>query len=103
VRNRCLSPSSISDVVLQLVRTPKPTGTGVCPPEALRAHSINDLINERAGTCELNDSDFKDVAEKPDSSDEDRDDVKPDANTSRTAVASQRATQTEASSTHCNT
>ena len=103
VRNRCLSPSSISDVVLQLVRTPKPTGTGVCPPEVLRAHSIDDLINEWAGTHELNDSDFEDVAEKPDSSDEDRDNVKPDANTSRTAVASRRATQTEASSTRRNT
>lgn len=84
----------------QLVRTPKPTGTGVCPPEVMRAHHIDDLVNERAGTRELNDSDFEDVAEKPDSSDEDKDDVKPDASTSHTAVA--RATRTEAPSTRRN-
>ncbi|KIN98831.1 hypothetical protein M404DRAFT_76447, partial [Pisolithus tinctorius Marx 270] len=44
----------------QLVRTPKPTGTGVCPPEVLQAHHVDDLINEQAGTHELNDSDFED-------------------------------------------
>lgn len=46
---------------MQLVKTTKPTGTGVCPPEVKRAHHIDELINERAGTCELADSDFDDA------------------------------------------
>ncbi|KAI6114706.1 hypothetical protein EDD17DRAFT_1898938 [Pisolithus thermaeus] len=32
----------------QLIKTPKPTGTGVCPPKVLWAHHIDDLINEQA-------------------------------------------------------
>ena len=43
------------------MKTTKPTGTGVCPPEVKRAHHIDELINERAGTCELADSDFDDA------------------------------------------
>ncbi|KAG1868350.1 hypothetical protein DFJ58DRAFT_723609 [Suillus subalutaceus] len=42
----------------QLVKTTKPTGDGVCPPDVTRAHEIDALINERAGTRDLNDSDF---------------------------------------------
>ncbi|KIK32392.1 hypothetical protein CY34DRAFT_19082 [Suillus luteus UH-Slu-Lm8-n1] len=42
----------------QLVKTTKPTGVGVCPPDVSRAHHIDALINERAGTRDLNDSDF---------------------------------------------
>ncbi|KAG1732841.1 hypothetical protein EDD22DRAFT_762156, partial [Suillus occidentalis] len=42
----------------QLVKTTKPTGNGVCPPDVTRAHEIDALINERAGTRDLNDSDF---------------------------------------------
>ncbi|KAH7907608.1 hypothetical protein BJ138DRAFT_1129056 [Hygrophoropsis aurantiaca] len=44
----------------QLVRTTKPTGDGVCPPEVDKAHFIDNLINERAGTRDLHDSDFAD-------------------------------------------
>ena len=44
----------------QLVKTPKPTGDGVCPPEVTCAHHIDDLINEHVGTRDLNNSDFDD-------------------------------------------
>ncbi|KAF8234657.1 hypothetical protein L208DRAFT_1260660, partial [Tricholoma matsutake] len=44
----------------QLVKTPKPTGTAYCPPEVSRAHEIDDKINKRACTHDLNDSDFDD-------------------------------------------
>lgn len=40
------------------MKTTKPTGNGVCPPNVTRAHEIDALINERAGTHDLNDSDF---------------------------------------------
>lgn len=36
----------------------KPTGSGYCPPEVKRALHVEGLINERAGTRDLNDSDF---------------------------------------------
>ncbi|KAG2337596.1 hypothetical protein BDR05DRAFT_1004929 [Suillus weaverae] len=36
----------------------QPTGDGVCPPDVTRAHQIDALINERAGTCDLNDADY---------------------------------------------
>jgi hypothetical protein len=40
------------------LKTTKPTGNGVCPPNVERAQEIDRLINERAGTRDLNDSDF---------------------------------------------
>jgi hypothetical protein len=43
------------------VKTTKPTGNGVCPPEIKCAHHIDSLINERAGTRDLGDSDFDDA------------------------------------------
>ncbi|KIJ10702.1 hypothetical protein PAXINDRAFT_157539 [Paxillus involutus ATCC 200175] len=45
----------------QLMKTTKPTGDGVCPPEIKQAHHINSLINERAGTRDLGDSNFNDA------------------------------------------
>ncbi|KAG0694988.1 hypothetical protein DFH29DRAFT_1005855 [Suillus ampliporus] len=42
----------------QLVKTTKPTGGGVYPPDVTRAHHIDALINECAGTRDLNDSDL---------------------------------------------
>ncbi len=39
------------------MRTPKPTGDAECPPEIERAHIIEELMNEKAGTRDLNDSD----------------------------------------------
>jgi hypothetical protein len=47
--------------VFQLVRVTKPTGRGVCPPNVTRAQEIDRLINERAGTRELSDSEFAEV------------------------------------------
>ncbi|KAG2031842.1 hypothetical protein BDR03DRAFT_1015728 [Suillus americanus] len=35
----------------------KPTGDRVCPPDITRAHELDALINEHAGTRDLNDSD----------------------------------------------
>ncbi|KAG1801196.1 uncharacterized protein BJ212DRAFT_1487734 [Suillus subaureus] len=42
----------------QLVKTMKPTGDGVCPPDVTCALRIDQLINECAGTCDLDDMDF---------------------------------------------
>ncbi|KAJ7147904.1 hypothetical protein C8R43DRAFT_844434, partial [Mycena crocata] len=42
----------------QLIRTKKPTGDAYCPPDVKRAHRLEASINERAATCELNDSDY---------------------------------------------
>ncbi|KAG1725868.1 uncharacterized protein EDB91DRAFT_1254550 [Suillus paluster] len=42
----------------QLVKITKPTGVGVCLPDVTHAHQIDTLINEHAGTHDLNDSDF---------------------------------------------
>ncbi|KAG2742845.1 hypothetical protein P692DRAFT_20694881, partial [Suillus brevipes Sb2] len=47
-------------IELQLVKTTKPTGDGVCPPEVTHAHCIDQLINEHAGTHNLDDMDFDD-------------------------------------------
>lgn len=43
------------------MKTKKPTGDGICPPEIHQAHYIDGLINERAGTRDLGDSDFNEV------------------------------------------
>ncbi|KIK77069.1 hypothetical protein PAXRUDRAFT_167937 [Paxillus rubicundulus Ve08.2h10] len=53
--------TSLETKFKQLVKTTKPTGNGVCPPEIKRAHHIDSLINERAGTHDLGDSDFDDA------------------------------------------
>ncbi|KAG2048890.1 hypothetical protein BDR06DRAFT_1012543 [Suillus hirtellus] len=45
----------------QLVKTTKPTGDGMCPPEVTCAHHIKELINECAGTHNLNDMDYEAV------------------------------------------
>lgn len=72
---------------LQLVKTTKPTGVGVCPPDVSRAHHIDALINERAGTRDLNDSDF----DADDSHDDSRNITPPIEHTAVT-----RATRTDA-------
>jgi len=43
-----------------LVRTSKPTGSGKCPPAVDRAHEIEDKINERVETRDVNDEDLAD-------------------------------------------
>ncbi|KAI6046651.1 hypothetical protein EDC04DRAFT_2597786 [Pisolithus marmoratus] len=55
--------SSLETKFKQLIKTLKPTGMGVCPPEISHAHQIDELINEWAGTCNLDDSEFDKVAE----------------------------------------
>ncbi|KAG2067341.1 hypothetical protein BDR04DRAFT_1120547 [Suillus decipiens] len=42
----------------KLVKTTKPIGDGVCPPEVTHALYIDQLINECAGTHDLDDMDF---------------------------------------------
>ena len=45
----------------QLVKITKPTGKVDIPIHVQQAHQIEDLINESAGTHDLNDSDFDDT------------------------------------------
>lgn len=45
----------------KLVKATKPTGDAECPPNVCRAHEIDDLMNEKAGTRDLNDSDIADA------------------------------------------
>ncbi|KAJ7092376.1 hypothetical protein B0H15DRAFT_777358 [Mycena belliarum] len=54
----------------QFLKVKKPTGDAVCPPEIKRAHQIEELMNQRAGTRDLNDSDFDDDAKNASSDDE---------------------------------
>ncbi|EDR07680.1 uncharacterized protein LACBIDRAFT_327577 [Laccaria bicolor S238N-H82] len=49
----------------QFVRTSKPTGDAECPPHIECAHFIEDQINEKAGTWELDDADIVDAYEDP--------------------------------------
>ncbi|KAG0694477.1 hypothetical protein DFH29DRAFT_788389, partial [Suillus ampliporus] len=58
--------TSLGTKFKQLVKTTKPTGDSVCPPEVTRAHHIEQLINERTGTCDLHDTDY-DTIEDDDS------------------------------------
>ncbi|KAJ7205079.1 hypothetical protein C8J57DRAFT_1100439 [Mycena rebaudengoi] len=54
----------------QFLKTKKLTGDAACPPEIKWAHQIKELINQHAGTRDLNDSDFDDDAARGVSSDE---------------------------------
>ncbi|KAJ6545203.1 hypothetical protein B0H19DRAFT_1266668 [Mycena capillaripes] len=49
----------------------KPTGTGEFPPEVKRAHEIEDLINTKAGTRDLDDDSELDNDDNDDSNDSD--------------------------------
>jgi hypothetical protein len=44
----------------EFVRTTKPTGDAECPPHIDRAHYIDSLINEKAGTRDLDDEELAD-------------------------------------------
>ncbi|KAG2138461.1 hypothetical protein DEU56DRAFT_944770 [Suillus clintonianus] len=56
----------------QFVRTTKPTGDAECPPYIDRAHYIDTLINEKAGTRDLDDEELADeVVEISDDDDDD--------------------------------
>ncbi|KAG1765103.1 hypothetical protein EDD22DRAFT_732352, partial [Suillus occidentalis] len=82
--------SSLETKFKQLVKTTKPTGDGVCPPDVTRAHQIDALINERAGTRDLNDADFDDNHDDNDSRSVSSDPDEPQH------VAVTKATRTEA-------
>ncbi|KAK0443814.1 hypothetical protein EV421DRAFT_512944 [Armillaria borealis] len=60
----------------QLVKTSKPTGDAECPPHVERAHEIEDLMNEKAGSRDLDDEDIVDVDNDLESSDEENIPVK---------------------------
>ncbi|KAJ6529398.1 hypothetical protein B0H19DRAFT_532533 [Mycena capillaripes] len=70
----------------QLLKKKKPTGDGDCPPDVKLAHHVDTLINQRADTCELSDSEFDDAGAGDVSSD-DVVEVVPSASSTRTAVA----------------
>ncbi|KAF7358365.1 hypothetical protein MVEN_00886500 [Mycena venus] len=52
---------SIETKYKQLLRKKKPTGDGDCPPDVKRAHRIEGLINQKADTRDLSDSEFDDA------------------------------------------
>ncbi|KAH7919464.1 hypothetical protein BV22DRAFT_971252, partial [Leucogyrophana mollusca] len=54
------SLKSLETKFKQLVKTTKPTGDAECPPEVERAHEVDYLINEKAGTRDLDDEEFAD-------------------------------------------
>ncbi|KAG6815925.1 hypothetical protein H0H93_008787 [Arthromyces matolae] len=61
----------------QLVKTSKPTGDAECPPSIERAHAIENSINEKAGTRDLDDIDIVDTYDEPiEISDEDDEEPK---------------------------
>ncbi|KAJ6527142.1 hypothetical protein B0H19DRAFT_1385536 [Mycena capillaripes] len=70
----------------QLLRKKKPTGEGHCPSDVKRAHQIEALINQKADTRELSDSEFDDGGAAGASSDNIVE-VMPSASNVRTAVA----------------
>ncbi|KAJ7772878.1 hypothetical protein DFH07DRAFT_146407 [Mycena maculata] len=84
------SVSSLETKYKGYLKLKKPTGDGICPPEVKRVYEIEALINERAGTRELNDSDIDDLASSAGSSDNDDEIQVIDKPEVRTAVA-QRA------------
>lgn len=47
----------------QLVKTSKPTGDAECPPHVQRAHEIEKLMNEKAGSRDLDDGDIVDASD----------------------------------------
>ncbi|KAJ3511822.1 hypothetical protein NLJ89_g3877 [Agrocybe chaxingu] len=58
----------------QLSKTTKPTGDAYCLPDVKRAHNIDCLINEKACTRDLSDSEFEGVQGGGDGEDEDDED-----------------------------
>ncbi|KZV61809.1 hypothetical protein PENSPDRAFT_670782 [Peniophora sp. CONT] len=54
------SDKSLENKFKQLVRKPKPTGRGTCPPDIERVHFVSDLIEEKVNTRELANEDIID-------------------------------------------
>ncbi|KAJ7726660.1 hypothetical protein B0H14DRAFT_2641048 [Mycena olivaceomarginata] len=70
----------------QILRKKKPTGRAACPPEIKRAHHIEGLIDQRANTRVLSDSDA-DIDDGGNLSSDDAVEVVPPASSAHTAVA----------------
>ncbi|TFY76156.1 hypothetical protein EWM64_g7857 [Hericium alpestre] len=68
------SDKSLENKYKQLLRTTKPTGNAVCPPDVERAHKLESHINDKVSSRELNDSDLTDHAHDTDDSDVTSDD-----------------------------
>ena len=49
---------------IQLVKTTKPTGDGECPSYIERAHEIEYLMNDKAGSRDLDDEEIVDTPEE---------------------------------------
>ncbi|EIW77799.1 hypothetical protein CONPUDRAFT_156983 [Coniophora puteana RWD-64-598 SS2] len=60
------SAKSLEAKFKQLVCIRKPTGSAECPPHVEAAQEIEDLINEKAGTRDLNDDEIVDIADASD-------------------------------------
>ncbi|KAJ7701086.1 hypothetical protein B0H17DRAFT_1327685 [Mycena rosella] len=86
------SAKSLENKYKQMLKMKKPTGEGNCPPEIKRAHKIEALLNERAGTRELSDSDFDDSASPLESDDDDIEVLDNPPPTVHTAVAKRAPT-----------
>ncbi|KAJ6589855.1 hypothetical protein DFH09DRAFT_866320, partial [Mycena vulgaris] len=61
---------SLENKFKQYLKLKKPTGEGECPPEVKRAHELEALLNERAGTRDLSDSEMDNSASAAESSDD---------------------------------
>ena len=59
---------------MQLVRTPKPTGDGECPPEVERAHELNDWIQSKVSCRDLADNEIAGFEGDGDDSDDEMSD-----------------------------
>ena len=46
----------------QLVKVAKPTGHAKCPPLVTCVHKLEQLLGEEAGTCELSDPEYAEIA-----------------------------------------
>ncbi|KAK2463364.1 hypothetical protein APHAL10511_004620 [Amanita phalloides] len=54
------TPKSLELKFKQILKTSKPTGDAECTPHVERAHEINELMNQKAGSCDLDDEEILD-------------------------------------------
>jgi hypothetical protein len=50
----------LTNIVSQILKTSKPTGDRECPLHVEHAHQINELMNQKAGSCDLDDDEIVD-------------------------------------------
>ena len=75
----------------QFIRKGKPTGRGECPPHIERAFEIEDKINERAGTRDVNDSQLDEPVTDTASITSDRIEISSDDEQDKTVATVKRA------------